>query len=409
MLPVGNFAASRALFGDDYRLADMSIESLLSASDLKDIERVVAASPNDWSLVYDGIGFGAASLGETLRHCRKTSVDELTEDDKSLLRALLFSSLEVYFALRVISRRFEIARIFYYGDYAYWVPAQVFAARRGVAVTHVSHAYNRDIDCRFLSIRPGHAVAHMLKQLDRWDRYCNRNLPPNVVADIVDGALYRLEGQGGVSASSPNWKLDLGELTRELKLVPGKKILVAYTSSLDELLCTREFMRVLGFDYARERAPFSDQSAWLSALTAWVGRRSDLHLVIRLHPRIGHNHRQAGRASQYEKARSELASVPDNVTVIWPESSLSSYNIAEFADVALVALVKHRRRAGALRCPGDRCFSAHKPVSFRQFHQVRRNAGWLFSRNRARAKSDRFHLSISLRRSAGRILFIGRR
>ncbi len=323
--------------GDDYGLPDMSIESLLSADDHKVIERIVAASPDFWNVVYDGVEFGAASLGETLRHCRKTSIDELTDDDKRLLHALLFSSMAIYLAIRTIERRFEIAHIFYFGDYAYWLPPQILARRQGIPVTHISHAYNRDIDRRILSIRPGNAIAHMLDQQDKWGRYRDRILRPQVVSDIIDGTLYRLEGHGGISTYSPNWISDSGELLRELKLVPGKKTLVAYTSSTDELVCTQAFMRILGNEYGHNRVPFADQSAWLAALIAWVKERSDLQLIIRLHPRIGHNHRQAGRASQYDRSLAELSSVPANVAVVWPESPLSSYNIAELADVALIA------------------------------------------------------------------------
>ena len=323
--------------GDAYGLLDMSVESLLGAEGRKDIERIIAESPAPWGLVHDGIAFGAACLGETLRHCRKTSLDELTDEDKKLVRALLFSSLAIYLAVSAIKRRFDIARLFYFGDYAYSLPAQVFAQRNRIPLTHVSHAYNRDIDRRYLSIRPGHAISHMLAQMDRWHEHRERSLRPQVVADIIDGALYRLGGRGGASTYSPNWQADTTELLRELKLAPDRKTLVAYPSSMDELVCIREFMRILGNDYEYRRVPFADQSAWLAALIAWVERRCDLQLVIRLHPRIGHNHRQAGRASQYDKAVAELSSLPANISVVWPESPLSSYNIAEFADAALIS------------------------------------------------------------------------
>ncbi len=324
--------------GHDYKLTDVTLESLLPAPLMAEIDRVIGAhSEAPWKTIYDGIEFGAACLGETLRLHRKLSIDELTAEDHELIRALLFSSLAVYLALQALASRFKIERIAYFGDYAYWLPPQVFAARNRIPLTHISHAYNGDIDRRYLLIRPGHGITHMLSQVDQWREYRETPIEPRAVANILDGALFRMQAFGGASTYSPNWQKDPGDLFEQLGLSRGRKTLVAYTSSTDELICNREFMRVIGSSYEQERQPFADQVEWLRHLIAWVGRRDDLQLVVRLHPRMGAGHRHSGKASQYEQMESELASVPSNVAVVWPENPMSSYNIAEFAHVALTA------------------------------------------------------------------------
>ena len=49
---------------------------------------------------------------------------------------------------------------------------------------------------------------------------------------------------------------------------------------------------------------------------------------------IGHRHDQ--RATEYERIQALFANAPPNVVPIWPENSLSSYNLADIANVALI-------------------------------------------------------------------------
>src|SRR5262249_43487123 len=159
-----------------------------------------------------------------------------------------------------------------------------------------SHAYNRDIDQRYLLLRPRHGMTHMLEQVDRWNDYRDIPIGAKTVATITDGALFRLRGQGGVSTYSPNWVENPGNILESLGLVPGRRTLIAYTSSTDELICNREFMRVIGNTYEQERGPFTDQIEWLRSLIGWCSKQMDLQLIVRLHPRMAASHRHEGEA-----------------------------------------------------------------------------------------------------------------
>jgi hypothetical protein len=96
-------------------------------------------------------------------------------------------------------------------------------------------------------------------------------------------------------------------------------------------------MHFFGISLGTKARPFEDQAAWLEALIAWVCVRDDLQLVIRLHPRMAANVRHSGAVQQYAKITAQLTGLPPNVVVVGADSKLSSYNIAEIADVALVA------------------------------------------------------------------------
>jgi hypothetical protein len=236
----------------------------------------------------------------------------------------------------LLAEMYDVQHIAYFGDYAFFIAPQLFARRHGITVTNVSHAYNRDIDRRLLNLRPGHGFSHMMSQMDKWPVTGKLPIPPEAMAQIQDGGLYRLRGSGGASTYSPNWSWDSDVLT-QLNLPPGGKLLVVFSNSTDELLCNREILRVMGIPYAQTRNPFSTQVEWLKTLITWVEARPNLRLVIRLHPRMAKSHRHSQASSELTQMRRELSTLPPNVVVVWPESKISSYNIAEHADVVLTA------------------------------------------------------------------------
>lgn len=324
--------------GHDYGLADITIESVLGREGLADIGRRIAElGERPWDLVEDGIEIGRACLGETLRSRRKLSIEELSASDRGLIGALAYSSLAVYRCVKQLSDRYDIRHIAYFGDYAFFIAPQILARRKGISVTNISHAYNRDIDRRYLNLRPGHGFSHMMSQIDTWPANSHRAMPANAILSILDGGLYRMRGFGGASTYSPNWRPDSGDIRAELGLPPGGKLLVAYSNSSDELLCNREILQVLGIPYAHFRNPFQTQIEWLKSLIAWVEARPDLRLAIRLHPRMAKGHRHTSESSEAEQMRREFSHLPSNVAIVWPESKISSYNIAEQAHLVLTA------------------------------------------------------------------------
>src|SRR5262249_17981858 len=206
------------------------------------------------------------------------------------------------------------------------IPSHIFAEKCGISVTHLDHAYNFDIDQRFIGLRSKSSIDFNWWQIAHWPDYRDRAVAPEKIADISAGALFRLWAHGGTSTYSPNWvRRDKG-LQAELGLSPDRKTIVAYTSSHDELAAARAQMEVLGRPFEDNAGPFADQKAWLQALFEWVGQRSDVQLIVRLHPRIAAGHRHSSVASEYYHLKKELSRYPANVAIIWPEDTLSSYN-----------------------------------------------------------------------------------
>jgi len=323
----------------DYGLTDVSLESLLGPMERSKIAEILKNNSAALSkMTYEDIAFGPVAGGEILRSSRRLDVSEFTEEDNALMESVLFSALSIYFALKILASQYEITRIAFFGDYAWWLPAALFARKLSIPVTRIDHGYFRDIDRRFIGLRPNSSNVHTFDhQIAQWPKYRDRPIEPAAITNIADSALFRLEGYGGVSTFSPNWIKREDPLQEELGLSRHRRTIVAFPSSSDEIVAIRNIMELFGKPYGQGRTPFRDQIEWLKALSDWVADRSDLQLVIRLHPRIGLSHRHTSVSTEYHHFRKAFKALPANVLVVWPEDKVSSYNLAEIADAALVS------------------------------------------------------------------------
>lgn len=340
---IDNVACSSCLMarrrvGRENSLADISIEQYVKSGERDLVDALIEREgETPWRLVYDGIEIGKACLGETLRSRRKASEHHLDESDKALVRAFLFSSLVMHIAMRGLQQQFVIKHVFYCGDYAFNVPPLVLSKRARTPITLISYLYNGDIDFQYIGLYPGMIVSSAASLASRWDAASSRALPSALIGRIFEGTLYRWHNQGGASVFSPQYNAGQVDLHAALNLRTDCKTIVAYTSSLDEWVCLTRFSEVLGFPLDGLNTPFSTQDEWLDAVIQWCEANNDVQLIVRLHPRMGHNFRFAGASDQVARLRKRLENLPRNVRVVWPESSLSSYDLAELADVVLVS------------------------------------------------------------------------
>jgi hypothetical protein len=188
-------AAARRTY-KDYDLTGVTLESLLGDAERDFIAKFLAGSDEDASrLTIDGIAFGALAVADAMRARRDLDPANLRREDRELINAVLHSSLAVYLAVKKLASIYSIRRIAFFGDYACWISAQILSTRQGIASTRVSHLYNLDVDRRVITLQPNSANTHLLDQLDDWGKYRNIPMEPRIIADIADGALYRLKGR----------------------------------------------------------------------------------------------------------------------------------------------------------------------------------------------------------------------
>jgi hypothetical protein len=321
-----------------YGLPSISISELVDADTRRQIHDQVAGMPADaGKFEVEGFRFGAL-CGSDLALSRKAlNQMHVTGENRRLLEAYVEGALLAYRAAQALIRNYSVARLMYFNEYSMVLGAGVAAMKAGVPITRLCQAVFRSIDHSKIALTAEPlAIYTYHRLLDEWSKWRDLALPPQRVSDIADHALMRLAGEGH-TIYSPRHGSSTDALYEQLGLSPDRRLVVAYSSSMDEYYSNVNMMDALGNQLFSRDQPFADQMAWLRALVDHVEASTDLQLVVRLHPREGRNAHEQMESDNLRNLRREFSHAYRHVRVIWPEENISSYDLAEIADVALPA------------------------------------------------------------------------
>jgi len=175
--------------------------------------------------------------------------------------------------------------------------------------------------------------------IEIWNKYKKLNLSQEEIAKVYKNLILRTQGVGG-HIFSTNFKKNFSiNLLKKLHLSNDKKTIGLFTSSSDEERAITENMQIFYPDVINEDA-FKDHWEWIDETINWVEQNENLQLIIGIHPRL--------YKTLYSREISpELAELKirylnrnykyNNIKIIWPELGISTYNIFEVIDVAVVA------------------------------------------------------------------------
>ncbi len=177
-------------------------------------------------------------------------------------------------------------------------------------------------------------VAYQL--LSHWPACRDLALEPAVVREVADDLLVRLRGAGSF-IYSPGKTLAQTDVPTRLGLSTERRLIVAYTSSLDEMLASQMVMNATDTAIPDRPQPFRDQIDWLTQLVRYVGESDDLQLVVRVHPREGANKRESVVSQHLAKLKRAFSAPSPNCRFVWPQDPVSSYDLGEAADLVLTS------------------------------------------------------------------------
>ncbi len=323
---------------DDYGLETVDLEHVVDDAMRAQVRSMMAGAPEDLRLFsIAGTAIGQLANGDLSRILKINDPGEMSGEVRIHLRQYIESATLSYLAAQRLCRRLNVSRVVYYNDYAMTLAAGAAAKKEGIPTTHLSHGALLNNDRRRIVILTQYAPLEGLKRLQTWSLWSNLALPADRVALISDDSFLRFAGSG-FTIYSPKWTLRSEALFERLSLNRQRRLVVAYTSSEDEVRGVRFYESALGVEIYPGNSPFVDQFDWLQSLVDFVEASDDLQLVIRVHPREAPNHREKRTSENLREMQRRFSGSYRNVRVVWPADDVSSYDLAEIADVGLIAL-----------------------------------------------------------------------
>lgn len=353
----------------EFGLHALDLRPFLTRESEEEISSVLAASPADLrDLTYDGIPFGKLSVMNLVLARKVSRLEEATGENRDAWLAYIGDALRAYLAGRELMARARPSAVVYFNDNAMYLGFRIAAERAGVKAFTVAHPPHRNLDRRRIVIAQRPTTLYLHEICRAWIEWAELSLPEAAVRDGGDDLIDRYCAQGS-HHYSPARTAFSRELLKNLALDGDRKLLVAYTSSLDEAIATRLVAEGLGAPLAIPPEPFRDQLDWLTSLAAFVEESADLQLVIRVHPREGADRRGGGVSEHLGTLREKLAGSYRHTRIVWPEDEISSYDLAELAHLVLTAWSNIGIELARVGCPVLACAFGVGALPRESFHE----------------------------------------
>ncbi len=315
----------RSRFG----FAGPDLEGLANDEDFAVADEMIRATrPEQYArMALDGVEVGRIALYEMLIQSKRGALD-FNSEERLRYRANLKN---VIIVLRVAQRLLtdvQPDRIVVYNA-LYSVNRVVcrLAEIRRVPQYYLHAGDNLSNRLQTLVLARDHAFAYYRYLCSQWSRFEDQPCPLIAMQAGTNHLLEVARGRSvwAYSAASGG----VADLRKTFHVDPGQKVICATMSSDDE----RFGGEVAGVLPSLGHLLFPKQVDWIRALIEFVKNRTDLCLVIRVHPREFPNKRECVLSDHAIMLREAFATLPKNVKVNWPTENISLYDLAGITDV----------------------------------------------------------------------------
>lgn len=320
LLEIGS--SLETIFIDD--LVDRSAESEIS-------EYVNSLTKETWHEVhFRALPVARLTAYELFLGLKLNSLSIPEEAWEQFKRNVVSSCRVLVAASRVMDASLPDAVIVYNGLYSVNNVVCREASRRGTrtwamhAGTNLRHRFER------MFVYSADTIPTFSYESEAWQRVQREPLTKQKVDLAVDHYLEVLKAVNRFAYSSPIGGHGPDAVRNALGIEASRKVLVATLSSQDEMLAAS----IAGLKPPKGLPTiFPSIFEWVDWLISFVSGRSDLHLVIRVHPREFPNKREAVVSQNASRLKEKLNSLPQNVTVNWPDDGISLYDLAQIMNV----------------------------------------------------------------------------
>ncbi len=289
------------------------------------------------NFLYAGHRFGLLCLGYLALFQKIRDFDELSEANSQLLEQLIESTLLSFIAIERLGAMVNIGSLVFYSEYYQNVGAALAAKSRGGSISNITNSSINSVDFRYLEILSSFSLVESgLSRIDLWDRFRSLHLSKNEI-DLLTQDIIGKMFSGNKMVYSPQKTNNTDEIISSYEIDLSKKLLVAFTSSEDELITDKMVTDSVGFCIYEEKQPFSSHDEWLMALIDFVEQSDKYQLIVRLHPRKAPNRREGKPSEHLKSLKGALSKDFRNTKIVWPQDPVSSFDLLEICDLALNA------------------------------------------------------------------------
>lgn len=214
------------------------------------------------------------------------------------------------------------------------------------SVTHASN-YNADASHLWLCHESFHYA--WKKHISFWPEGRDLPIPHEKAFECWQDVVFRNQGRGSHIYSAGK-SGDVSAMFKSLSLDTKRKIIVAFTSSNDEMLGSKDIAEFWHEELNEQRA-FPDQISWLHDLRDWAKGRDDAHVIVRIHPREGKGKNYNHESAHLGQLRAAFSDDEQNFSIIWPEEPVSSYDLLELAHACVIPWTSMGMEAARLGVP----------------------------------------------------------
>jgi hypothetical protein len=305
-------------------LIDLATSEDMSSAD----ELIAAVAPHSHpDLVLDQVEVGKIALYEMLIQT-KTGELNFDSDERRRYQANLKNVIVVLrLASRILSELKPDRIVLYNALYSVNRTISRLAELRGISQYYLHAGDNMSKRLQTLVLARNHAFFYYQHLRARWPDFENRPCSSKAMIAATNHLLEMARGRSiWAYSTAPRGFADLRQV---FQIADGQRVICATMSSDDE----RFGGEIAGVLRPWGNLLFPKQVDWIRALIEYVHSRSDLSLVIRVHPREFPNKRERVLSDHGRMLKEAFATLPGNVKVNWPTDGISLYDLAGITDV----------------------------------------------------------------------------
>ena len=328
--------ASRVL--DYYGLQSIDLRCFLTPEIKHAVEEQIENLPEDLlTYEYEGIQWGKLAVSNIAVRRKVSNLDTVQQSYRQLWREHIREDLQTFLLARQLMKAIEVKSWIYFCNYSMHRATKIAAVRENIPVYWLTWPGHKDVDFQRFTVYREPALHSQYDVRNIWPQWRDVPLSSDRICEISDDLIGRLTGSGTYGYSPAKTRGGAAAVLEQLGLEAGKKVIVAYTSSLDELLGVKLAHEAQQDDLPLDVQPFDHQIDWLSRLVDHCKNRDDLQLVVRVHPRESKNQRDSVISDHLGRLRQRFGGVDGDCRFVWPEESISSYDLAEAANLVLTS------------------------------------------------------------------------